>query len=133
MEAFALIIKHAEGVELEKEKPNTSEDFFNRSIVTYEDGGNEKELQVLYVRYFDEQAHEFSFFQENEGIEVGNRTISFKDIVALVCLLQNPSLKEKKRIYINNIKDFQKYFVNVEKEKILDIFQEISTKGYWKQ
>ena len=37
-----MIIKGYVGYELEKEKPNTSEDFFNRSEVTYILNGKEK-------------------------------------------------------------------------------------------
>ncbi len=50
-----MLLKKCEGYELEKEKSNTSEDFFNRSEVVYVENGKEKTLHVLYVRYFDER------------------------------------------------------------------------------
>ncbi len=41
------------GEELQKSRSNTFEDYFNRSEVTYRDGGEERTLSVLYLRYFE--------------------------------------------------------------------------------
>lgn len=40
------------GEELQKSQSNTFEDYFNRSEVTYRDGGEERTLSVLYLRHF---------------------------------------------------------------------------------
>ena len=60
-----MLIKECIGYELEKEKSNTSEDFFNRSEVTFIEDAEEKTLHVLYVRYFDEIFHEFTPYQQD--------------------------------------------------------------------
>ncbi|MDE5412025.1 hypothetical protein [Alkalihalobacterium chitinilyticum] len=124
-----MIIIKAEGIELEKEKPNTSEDFFNRSTVTYTDNGQEKELNVLYVRFFDEKSSEISPFKENPILATNQREVTFKDIVALVCLLQNPGNKEKKRIYINELKEMEALFRDVDPEQIKGIMNNLVTQG----
>ncbi|WP_209122507.1 hypothetical protein [Alkalihalobacillus sp. BA299] len=124
-----MIIIKAEGIELEKEKPNTSEDFFNRSTVIYTDNGKEKELNVLYVRFFDEKSSEISPFAENPIMTIDQKEVSFKDIVALVCLLQNPGNKEKKRIYINELKELETIFRKVDIEKVKKIMTELITQG----
>src|SRR5581483_427101 len=97
-----LLIKECKGYELEKEKSNTSEDFFNRSEITFMENGTEKTLHVLYVRYFDEIFHEFTPYSSDPIFAEEGQEITFKDIVALVCLLKNPGLRERKRLYINS-------------------------------
>jgi len=116
-----LLIKECKGFELEKEKSNTSEDFFNRSEVTFVEDGEEKTLYILYVRYFDQNFSEFTPYQQDpiivqEGIEV-----DFKDIVALVCLLKNPGLRSRKRLYINSKQDFASYFQDINFNKLPEI------------
>lgn len=49
-----MIIKGYVGYELEKEKFNILEDFFNRFEVIYILNGKEKIFLVLYVWYFEE-------------------------------------------------------------------------------
>ena len=111
------------GYELEKEKSNTSEDFFNRSEITYIDDGVEKNLHVLYVRYFDEIFTEFTPFQQDPVFTAGEKLVYFKEIVALICLLKNPGLRQRKRVYLNDPQEFATYFKNVDFEKIIGVFQ----------
>ncbi len=126
-----LLVKQCKGYELEKEKSNTSEDFFNRSEVVYVENGKEKTLHVLYVRYFDEQISEFTPYNNNPIFSTGSRDISFKDIVALACLLRNPDLHQRKRIYINTLREFASYFEGIDFEKLPEIFQALEVKqGY---
>ncbi|WP_216830432.1 hypothetical protein [Alkalihalobacterium elongatum] len=124
-----MIILKAEGIELEKEKPNTSEDFFNRSTVIYTLDGNEKQLNVLYVRFFDEKLSEVSPFNEDPLLDINDREVTFKDIVALVCLMQNPGNTEKKRIYINELKEMESLFKDVDPEQIKEIMTSLVTQG----
>ncbi|MFO1441760.1 hypothetical protein KDN24_00625 [Bacillus sp. Bva_UNVM-123] len=123
-----MFIKECQGYELEKEKSNTSEDFFNRSEITFEEDGQEKTLHVLYVRYFDEFFPEFTPFETNPLFKAGTREVDFKDIVALVCLLKNPGLRHRKRIYINSQTEFASYFQDVDFSKIPTIFEELENK-----
>lgn len=119
------------GYELEKAKPNTSEDLFNRSEITYTDGGKEKTLHVLYVRYFDQIFNEFTPYQEDPLFAVGERDIYFKDIVALVCLLKKPELCQHKRLYINDQAEFAGYFQDINFDQLPEIFRSIiETGGY---
>jgi hypothetical protein len=126
-----LLIKACKGFELEKEKSNTSEDFFNRSEVTFSEDGEEKTLHVLYLRYFDEFFQEFTPYQQEPIIVQGENVVSFKDIVALVCLLKNPGLRERKRLYINSKQEFAAYFQDINFNKLPEIFLSLLQKeGY---
>jgi hypothetical protein len=116
-----LLIKDCIGYELEKEKSNTSEDFFNRSEVTFIDESEEKTLHVLYVRYFDEFIQEFTPYQQNPIFTKDNIQVTFKDIVALVCLIKNPGLRNRKRLYINSKQEFASYFQDIDFEKLPEI------------
>ena len=116
-----LIIKECIGYELEKEKSNTSEDFFNRSEVTFMEGSVEKTLHVLYVRYFDESFQEYTPYQQNPILTKGDIQVTFKDIVALVCLIKNPGLRNRKRLYINSKYEFASYFQDIDFEKLPEI------------
>ena len=117
-----MLIKECKGFELEKEKSNTSEDFFNRSIVTFNEDGEEKTLHVLYVRYFDEFFQEFTPYKQDPIFVQENNEVAFKDIVALVCLLKNPGLRDRKRLYINSKQDFAPYFQDINYNKLPEIF-----------
>ncbi|WP_026573343.1 hypothetical protein [Bacillus sp. UNC438CL73TsuS30] len=116
-----MLINQCSGYELEKEKSNTSEDFFNRSEVTFEDEGEEKTLHVLYLRYFDEMFNEFTPYQQDPIFD----EVEFKDIVALVCLIKNPGLRHRKRVYINSKHEFAAYFQDIDFNKLPDIFQSL--------
>lgn len=120
-----MFIKHCGGYELEKEKSNTSEDFFNRSEVTYITEGEEKTLYVLYLRYFDEMISTFTPFEQDPIYKAGTRDIYFKDIVALACLLKNPELRNRKRVYLNSEKEFASVLQGLDFNKIGEIFTHI--------
>jgi hypothetical protein len=129
--AIKLLIKECKGYELEKEKSNTSEDFFNRSEITFLEDGTEKTLHVLYVRYFDQISPEFTPYQEDPIFVLDGNNIFFKDIVALVCLLKNPGLRTRKRIYINSKQEFASYFQDINFSKLPEIFSSLKQKnGY---
>jgi hypothetical protein len=123
-----LLIKECKGFELEKEKSNTSEDFFNRSEVTFIEDGEEKTLHVLYVRYFDEVFHEFTPYEQDPIIVLEKNEISFKEIVALVCLLKNPGLRVRKRLYINSKQEFASYFQDINFNKLPEILLALKQK-----
>lgn len=125
---YGMIIKHCSGFELEKEKSNTSEDFFNRSEITFEDDGKEKTLYVLYVRYFEDLMKEFTPFQSNPIFTVGSREVALKDLVALICLLKNPGFRHRKRVYINSQAEFSSYFRDLNFTKLLEIFEALESK-----
>jgi hypothetical protein len=124
-----LIISNFIGYELEKAQPNTSEDFFNRSEVTYTLNGVEKTLYVLYVRFFDEKIAELTPFTENPLFTVGDKEVLLKDVVALVCLLKDPSLIERKRLYISEQDAFAPYFENVSLDELKGIVEQILNIG----
>lgn len=105
-----MILQELKGYELTKAQPNTSEDFFNRSEVTYIHSGMERTLYVLYVRYFEEHLSEFTPFAGNPVFKVEEREVTFKEIVALACLLKQPGLVNRKRVYINTKEELGTYF-----------------------
>ncbi|WP_442594645.1 hypothetical protein [Neobacillus sp. D3-1R] len=124
-----MIIKECKGYELEKEKPNTSEDYFNRSEITYVEDGVEKSLHVLYVRYYEEHFKQYTPFEENPFFNVNGTDIYIKDIVALVCLLKNPGLRHRKRLYINTEKEFQFCFQDMNIEKLKELLTDLNGKN----
>jgi len=122
-------IRRCHGYELEKAQPNTSEDFFNRSEVTFVEDGEEKTLHVLYVRYFDELFPSFTPYEQDPLFTANGRDVYFKDIVALVCLLKNPSYRHRKRVYINEEQEFRRYFEHIDFAKLPEVFATLETKG----
>ena len=119
-----MFIKKCCGYELHKEKPNTSEDYFNRSEVVYVEEGEEKILQVLYLRYFDEKLNEFTPYNQDPIFE----EVTFKDIVALACLMKNPRFRHRKHIYINTISEFMSYFQDIDFAEFPNIFRSLKEK-----
>ncbi|NHM29063.1 hypothetical protein [Neobacillus terrae] len=126
-----MLIKECKGYELVKEKSNTSEDFFNRSEITFIEEGTEKTLHVLYVRYFDQLFPEFTPFTQEPIFTAGSQEVTFKDTVALVCLLKNPGLRHRKRVYISSKQEFVSYFQGINFEKLPEVFNSLGTQnGY---
>ncbi|QED48489.1 hypothetical protein [Cytobacillus dafuensis] len=124
-----MLIKQCKGYELEKEKSNTSEDFFNRSEITFEEDGHEKTLHVLYVRYFEELVNEYTPFESNPIFKAGSVDVELKDIVALVCLLKNPGFRHRKRVYINSKIEFASYFQDIDFSKLPAIFESLNSQS----
>jgi hypothetical protein len=123
-----MIITECKGYELEKEKPNTSEDYFNRSEITYIEDGVEKNLHVLYVRYYEEQLNKYTPFEVNPVFQLDGNEIFLRDFVALICLMKNPGLRHRKRLYINTEKEFQHYFQDINFEKIKELLRDLKSK-----
>ncbi|CAM3874031.1 hypothetical protein COJ48_00380 [Bacillus cereus] len=119
-----IIIGYA-GYELEKAKPNTSEDFFNRSEVTYILNDQEKTFSVLYVRYFEEVLQEITPFEGNPVYKVEEQDVYLRDIVAIACLVKNKELRVQKRLYLNEVTDFQRYFDEETVGKVQEILAEL--------
>ncbi|MCQ6273826.1 hypothetical protein JMM81_02395 [Bacillus sp. V3B] len=120
-----MLIKYCRGYELKKEKPNTSEDYFNRSEIIFVENGKERVFRVLYLRYFEEMLHEFTPFQQNPIFHVGNRDVELKDLVALACLIKNPHYRNRKQVYINKGSEFSFCFEGVNFDKLRSFFQEL--------
>jgi hypothetical protein len=124
-----VIIKECKGYELVKEKPNTSEDYFNRSEITYVEDGVEKNLHVLFVRFYEENFKNLTPFEENPAFQINEKELYIRDFMALICLLKNPGLRHRKRLYINTEKEFQFYFQDVNFDKVKDLLSELSRNG----
>lgn len=124
-----MLIKQCIGYELEKEKSNTSEDFFNRSEVTFVEDGKEKTLHVLYVRYFDELAESITPFEQDPVFKAGSKDVYMRDLVALAALLKNPGYRHRKRVYINEQREFADIFKGLDYSKIPGIYEGIEQKG----
>lgn len=124
-----MLIKQCVGYELEKEKSNTSEDFFNRSEVTFVENGKEKTLHVLYVKFFDELIGSITPYEADPVFKAGSREVHLKDLVAIAALLKNPGYRHRKRVYINVQKEFADIFNGLEFSKLPEIFESIEQKG----
>ncbi|NSL50468.1 hypothetical protein [Calidifontibacillus erzurumensis] len=125
-----MLIKEIKGYELEKAQPNTSEDFFNRSEVTFIDQGVEKTFYLLYVRYFDEILNEFVPFESDPLFTIDEKPIYFKDVIGLICMLKDTTLKKRKRVYINEKKDLINYCKGIDPDKLKEIVGQIMKGGY---
>lgn len=125
-----MLIKEIKGYELEKAQPNTSEDFFNRSEVIFIDEGTEKTFHLLYVRYFDEIFSEFVPYGNDPLFTIGEKSYFFKDIIGLICMLKNPDLKKRKRVYISDKKELLDYCRGIDYDKLPQIVESISKGGY---
>lgn len=113
------------GVYLEKGKPNSPEDFFNRSTVKYIKDGEEKILNVVYLRYFDERITHWTPYSENPIFKSHTRDIYMADIIALICLIKEPCLSSRKRVYINSEKVLASYFLDLNFHKLEEVFRSI--------
>lgn len=120
-----MLIKGCTGYELQKEKPNTSEDFFNRSELMIEENGKERVFRVLYLRYFEENLQEFTPFEQNPIFKVGTREVELKDIVALACFIKHPEYRNRKRVYIKESAEFSYCLEGLDVEKLISFFQEL--------
>ncbi|WP_285766278.1 hypothetical protein [Peribacillus sp. SI8-4] len=110
------------GFGLEKEKSNSPEEFFNRSVIQYIKDEEEKSLNVLYLRYFDEMVMKWTPYPANPIFQTPKREICMADIIALVCLLKDQSLVHRKRLYINSEKELAGYFENIDFRKLEKVF-----------
>ncbi|MDQ0269296.1 hypothetical protein [Cytobacillus purgationiresistens] len=124
-----MLIKHYKGWELEKEMPNTFEDFFNRSEVAFEEDGLEKTLTITYVQYFEEFLSEFTPYDKNPLFMAGSREVEFKDIVAIATLLNQPALSKRKRIFVRSQSELQTLFKGYDFSKLPDILESIENKS----
>ncbi|WP_108672305.1 hypothetical protein [Peribacillus acanthi] len=127
-----MLLKLCKGYELEKEKSNTSEDFFNRSEVTYIEDGEEKTLHVLYVRYFDEHISTYTPFNQDPVFTVNESPVFFKDLVALACLIKFPGYRNRKRVYISSQREFESHFQGIELERFEEIFKSLNVNQSYK-
>lgn len=116
-----MYITMCRGYELEKEMPNTSEDFFNRSEITIVTGNTEKTFHVLYVRYFEEVVA-----GQNPALF---KDAAIKDVLALICIIQNESLLKRKRFYVNEQDVFLKYLDGINLQQALEIPAHIREHG----
>ncbi|MFD6442078.1 hypothetical protein ACFWDG_20315 [Peribacillus sp. NPDC060186] len=110
------------GFGLEKEKSNSPEEFFNRSVIEYIKDGEAKTLNVLYLRYFDEMVARWTPYPTNPLFKSFDRDIYMADIIAMVCIFKDPSLASRKRIYINSEQELAGYFENINFEKLEKVF-----------
>ena len=78
--------------------------------MTYILNGKEKTFSVLYVRYFEEVLQEITPFEGNPVYKVEEQNIYLRDIVAICCLMKDKELRAQKRLYLNNMEEFQQYF-----------------------
>lgn len=120
-----MLIKGCTGYELQKEKPNTSEDFFNRSELVIEENGKERVFRVLYLRYFEENLQEFTPFEQNPIFKAGTREVELKDIVALACFIKHPEYRNRKRVYIKESAEFSYSLEGLNVDKLISFFQDL--------
>ncbi|MCM3597014.1 hypothetical protein M4D55_14675 [Metabacillus idriensis] len=115
-----MIIKNGRGYELVKEMPNTSEDFFNRSEITIVSKKMEKTFYVLYVRYFEDK------FREQNPFLFEGSDLSIKDVMALICIIQNETLLERKRLYLNTEEEFLMYLQGIDLRAAIELIPEMN-------
>lgn len=99
------------GYELEKEKSNSPEEFFNRSEVIYEQKGAKKVFQLLYLRYFEEQLP--VHIAEPLKMAFGE-DVAFRDVSALAALVNREAYQNRRKLYINNENEFHSLFADTD-------------------
>lgn len=115
-------ILRIKGYELEKSLPATSEDFFNRSEVTFNLDGYEHTFSVLYVRTFFEKLWEEVPYEKDPIFSYEQHEFLLQDIIALVILIKNSDMANRKRLYINDYDEFAAHFKDFNYEKLKDVF-----------
>ncbi|MCM3719703.1 hypothetical protein [Fictibacillus phosphorivorans] len=111
-----MLIHHIDGIELEKEKPNTSEDFFNRSEATYEIKGVKHTFHLLYVRYFEEKLEDE--LKEHDFWKPLLQKYKIRELAALAALSKHDSYLKRKRVYLNDYEEFKRLFMNPDEKTI---------------
>ncbi|MEQ6389020.1 hypothetical protein RZN22_06795 [Bacillaceae bacterium S4-13-58] len=125
-------IKQIHGYELDKEKSNSPEDFFNRSEVLLDIDGEDHVFSLLYVRYFDELRSEFTPFESDPIMIFGEKTVDLKDVVALIALIRNPEWKSRKKVYISELEDYKKIFKDIKWDSMQQLCMKIADgKSYY--
>ncbi|MEQ6376240.1 hypothetical protein RZN25_05305 [Bacillaceae bacterium S4-13-56] len=119
-------IKQIHGYELDKEKSNSPEDFFNRSEVLLDIDGEDHVFSLLYVRYFDELRSEFTPFESDPIMIFGEKTVDLKDVVALIALIRNPEWKSRKKVYISELEDYKKIFKDIKWDSMQQLCMKIA-------
>jgi hypothetical protein len=112
-----LLIHHIEGRELEKEKPNTSEDFFNRSEASYEWNGEKHTFHLLYVRFFEEKLEDE--LTNDAFWKPFLQSFKIRDLAAAAALAKYEKFLKRKRVYINDYDQFRNIFIHTDKN-VLD-------------
>lgn len=112
-------IRSCSGFECEKAQNNSPEDLFNQSDVNYEHQGEEKVLNVTYVRYFDQ------YLQEQGIYDMEKTDVPFYQIYALLILLKNGGYVDAYRLYISDTEQFLASFDQKQIDEALSIYQSV--------
>lgn len=112
-------IIHSSGFECEKKLSTTLEDLFNQSDVTYMHQGQERKLNVTYVRYFEQ------YMQENQIYDAEKTGVPFYKVAALLILLTNKGYVEANRLYYNDTNEFLAAFNQEQISEALQIYTSI--------
>jgi hypothetical protein len=114
-----LLVHHIDGIELEKEKPNTPEDFFNRSETTYENNGEKHTFHLLYVRYFEEKLEDE--LTQHDFWKHYLQKYKIRQLAALAALNKNKSYLKRKRVYINEFEEFRCLFLDPDEKTLSNL------------
>ncbi|MCP8616745.1 hypothetical protein [Salirhabdus salicampi] len=114
------------GYQLEKEMRTSPEDAFVRSEVTYFDDEKQKTFYLLYLEYFDRQFSEFTPYEHEPVMTVGDQEYHFKQIAALAALLNDSNLKYEKRRYVHDFENFKQLYEGLEWEKLNQVLMKLS-------
>ncbi|MGM9985990.1 MAG: hypothetical protein ACI35O_02060 [Bacillaceae bacterium] len=122
-------VQACKGYELQKTLSNTSEDYFNRSEVTYEVDGVTKTLSVLYLRYFEEKLDELTPFKEGIVCTCNGKDVHFKDVFALICLLKNKKLINQRKLYLGSMEEIKEYIEDMNQAELVAKIKDVQVIG----
>lgn len=128
-EDFLLEIVALSGNELEKALPNSPEDGFTRSEVTYIRDHQEHTFRLLYVRYFEELVLKEIPYSEQPLFYVDEAPCYLRDLAAFLYLMTNPQEIGKKEVYIYEEAQFINIFSQVNWEQVQTIFSSYTRGG----
>lgn len=124
-----MLIKACTGDNLEKTSKTSPEDSFTRSTVTFDSEDKERTFHLVYVRFFAEKMNTFTPFEEDPIFTVSNRKVNFRDIAALVALIQNPDYRQRKRVYMNEETAFKALFADIDYKEVKKVFENLEAQG----
>jgi hypothetical protein len=107
------------GFEMEKKLPTTLEDLFNQSDVSYEHNKEKRNLNVTYVRYFDQ------YMKENGIYDCEETGIPFYHIAALLILIKNKGYVDVLRLYYNTTDKFLASFNQDDIPEAISMYKEL--------
>ncbi|MRG86454.1 hypothetical protein [Salinibacillus xinjiangensis] len=111
------------GRQLEKSMPTSPEDAFIRSEASFEEDGELRVFQLVYLEYFDQKFPEILPFEEDPIFTMNSHQYDFKEVAALAVLLSHPEYRSQKRLYVPDWEQFKSLFDSVNWDSVQEVVE----------